>query len=209
MTTATILAFDLVAIAVLAHGVYFRRHRRRDMLIAYTALNVGVMAVAMVLATATVAAGLGLGLFGVLSIIRLRSSALTQEEVGYYFASLALGLICGLRPEPMWVAPVVGTLLVAVIFVADHPRMHAHNRQQQMTLDRAITDERELESHLASLLDADIQRAIVTETDLVRDVTVVDVRYRLCTREYPDLRDATGAEEPALGGVRRHEASLR
>ncbi|WP_082748245.1 DUF4956 domain-containing protein [Nocardioides jensenii] len=185
MKTVLIVAFDIVAIAVLAHAIYFRRHRRRDMLIAYTALNVGVMAVAMVLATSTVAAGLGLGLFGVLSIIRLRSSALTQEEVGYYFASLALGLICGLRPDPVWIAPLVGALLVAVMYVADHPRMHVHNRQQELTLDRAITDERILKARLGDLLGADIQRFIVTETDLVRDVTVVDVRYRVHPQRRP------------------------
>ena len=38
-----------------------------------------------------------LGLFGVLSIIRLRSEELAQHEVAYYFAALALGLLGGLR----------------------------------------------------------------------------------------------------------------
>lgn len=179
MPTLLILAFDLFAITVLAYGVYFVRHRRRDMLIAYVALNVGVMAVALVLAAAPVAAGFGLGLFGVLSIIRLRSSALTQEEVAYYFASLALGLMCGMTPQPAWIAPVVGTMLVAVMYVADHPRLYARHRQQTVTLDQAITDERALTRRLQEMLGADVQRAIVISTDLVNDTTVVDVRYRL------------------------------
>lgn len=179
MTTILLLAFDLLAISVLAYGIYFIRHRRRDMLIAYMALNVGIMAVTVVLASASVAAGLGLGLFGVLSIIRLRSNALTQEEVAYYFASLALGLIAGLQPNPAWVAPVVGSLIVVVMFIADHPRLYARNRQQTVTLDAAITNEAELERRLDGLLGADIQKVIVVELDLVRDVTVVDVRYRV------------------------------
>ena len=179
MTTILLIAFDLLAISVLAYGVYFARHRRRDMLIAYMALNVGIMAVTVVLSSASVAAGLGLGLFGVLSIIRLRSSALTQEEVAYFFASLALGLIAGLQPSPAWVAPLVGTLIVAVMYVADHPRLYAHNRQQTVTLDTAITNEAELDRRLAGLLGADIQKVNVVELDLVRDVTVVDVRYRV------------------------------
>lgn len=179
MTMILLLAFDLLAISVLAYGIYFTRHRRRDMLIAYVALNVGIMAVTVVLANASVAAGLGLGLFGVLSIIRLRSNALTQEEVAYYFASLALGLIAGLQPDPTWVAPVVGSLIVVVMFVADHPRLYAHNRQQTVTLDAAIANETELARRLEGLLGADIQRAIVVELDLVRDVTIVDVRYRI------------------------------
>lgn len=179
MNTILLLAFDLLAISVLAYGIYFTRHRRRDMLIAYIALNVGVMAVTVVLASASVAAGLGLGLFGVLSIIRLRSNALTQEEVAYYFASLALGLIAGLRPDPVWVAPIVGSLIVLVMFAADHPRLYALNRQQTITLDAAITNEAELVRRLDSLLGADVQRVIVVGLDLVQDVTTVDVRYRI------------------------------
>lgn len=177
--TILVLGCDLLAITLLAYGVYFRRHRRRDMLIAYISLNVGVLAVTMVLAQASVAAGLGLGLFGVLSIIRLRSSQLTQEEVAYYFASLALGLVAGLMPNPWWVAPLVSGLVVLVMYVADHPRLYADNRQQQVILDVAICDENELRHRLEGLLGADVQRVIVSETDLVRDVTVVDVRYRL------------------------------
>lgn len=198
MTTILLLAFDLLAISVLAYGIYFVRHRRRDMLIAYTALNVGIMAVTVVLASASVAAGLGLGLFGVLSIIRLRSNALTQEEVAYYFASLALGLIAGLQPDPVWVAPAVGTLIVVVMFIADHPRLYANNRQQTVMLDAAITNEAELARRLDGLLGADIQKVIVVELDLVRDVTVVDVRYRL----RPECHEL---DSLPMGG--RHEAA--
>ena len=49
MPDALAIASDLVAITVLTYGIYFRRHRRRDMLLAYVALNIGVMAVAIAL----------------------------------------------------------------------------------------------------------------------------------------------------------------
>ena len=206
MTTILLIAFDLLAISVLAYGIYFVRHRRRDMLIAYMALNVGIMAVTVVLSSASVAAGLGLGLFGVLSIIRLRSSALTQEEVAYFFASLALGLIAGLQPSPAWVAPLVGTLVVAVMFVADHPRVYARNRQQTVTLDAAITNEAELTRRLDGLLGADVQKVNVIELDLVRDVTVVDVRYRVRpeSHELDSLTTTsrhTAGADPLVGSV--------
>jgi hypothetical protein len=76
------LASDLAAIVLLAYAVYFRRYHRRDLLLAYVALNVGVLAVTVLLAGAQAGIGLGLGLFGILSIIRLRSDQITQEEVG-------------------------------------------------------------------------------------------------------------------------------
>ena len=99
------LASDLAAIVLLAYGVYFRRYHRRDLLLAYVALNVGVLAVTVLLTGAQAGIGLGLGLFGILSIIRLRSDQITQEEVAYYFVALALGLVNGLRPAPGWLAP--------------------------------------------------------------------------------------------------------
>jgi len=40
-----------------------------------------------------------------LAIIRLRSDAITQEEVAYYFIALALGLINGLRLPAWWIGP--------------------------------------------------------------------------------------------------------
>lgn len=58
----------------------------------------------MILGSSAIGAGLGLGLFGVLSIIRLRSNEIPQHEVAYYLAAVALGLLAGLatpRP-PRW-----------------------------------------------------------------------------------------------------------
>src|SRR4051794_37320177 len=112
---ALALSVDVVAITVLVFLVYFRRHRRRDMLPAYIGLNVGVLAVTLTLTDVGIATGVGLGLFGVLAIMRLRSSELSQEEVAYYFASLTIGLIAGLRPGAPWVAPTLAALVVAVM----------------------------------------------------------------------------------------------
>ena len=74
MSSLLIIAADLVAIAILTFAIYWPRHHRRDLVVAFLGVNIGVLAVSMVLANTTVGAGLGLGLFGVLSIIRLRST---------------------------------------------------------------------------------------------------------------------------------------
>ncbi len=85
MNTTAMLIIDLVAIGVLTFGLFFPRHRRRDLVVAYLAVNVGVLAVATALGNGAVGVGLGLGLFGVLSIIRLRSFEIGQREIAYYF----------------------------------------------------------------------------------------------------------------------------
>ena len=115
MSVALAYAANLVAITVLVFGLYFPRHHRRDLVVAYLGVNVGVMAVSTVLLSGAAGLGLGLGLFGVLSIIRLRSDELAQHEVAYYFSSLALGLLSGLSATSMWLT---WTLMVVIVATA-------------------------------------------------------------------------------------------
>lgn len=177
MYEARLIAFDLVAVLLLVFGLYFPRYRRRNMVVAILSINIGVLAVATVLAQSAVAAGLGLGLFGVLSIIRLRSEELDQEEVAYYFSALALGLLGAIEIEPEWVTPVLMSAIVAALFIADHPKLFSRTRSQVVTLDSAYTDESLLIERLESLLDARVRRIKVRRVNLVNDTTVVDVRY--------------------------------
>ncbi|GAA0604517.1 DUF4956 domain-containing protein [Kribbella sandramycini] len=187
---AIALPADLLAVGLLAYGIYFRRYHRRDLLLAYVALNVGVLAVTAMLADSGAGAGLGLGLFGILSIIRLRSDSITQEEVAYYFVALAMGLVNGLHPGPVWLAPVLSLLLVAVMYGVDHPRLISRSHRQKVVLDRAYPQVSDIRPVLEQLLGAEVKYFVVLDLDLVTDTTVVDVRYRRRT-------DATRANRPA------------
>lgn len=177
LPVAVLFVADLVAIGLLTFAVYFPRHRRRDLVVAFLGVNVGVLAVAGALSGATVGAGLGLGLFGVLSIIRLRSSEIDQREVAYYFASLALGLIGGLGGSLGGTALVLMALVVLALVVGDHPRLLRRYRQQVVVLDRAVPDHDALVAHLEGLLGARVHGVTVQRLDLVDDTTVVDVRF--------------------------------
>lgn len=179
MTIAISFLADLVAIAILVLGLYFPRHRRRDLVVAYFGVNVGVMAVSAVLLNGAGGLGLGLGLFGVLSIIRLRSDELAQHEVAYYFSALALGLLSGLRTEPVWLTGTLMVTIIAAMWLGDHPAMLRGYRRQIVTVDRAIENERALVAHLEQRLGADVKHITVLRLDLVNDTTMVDVRYRL------------------------------
>lgn len=178
MITTVAIITDLAAITVLAYVLYFRRHRRRDLMLSYVALNTGVMAVTVALSSVEAGIGLGLGLFGILSIIRLRSDQITQQEIAYYFTALALGLLAGLRPAPIWLTPLLSALMLLVICIVDSPLLARHHRRQTITLDHAYADEGELRAAVSELLGASIVRVELLELDLVRETTVVDVRYR-------------------------------
>ena len=191
--TLAYIGADLLAIALLVGVLYIPRHGRRDLVAAYIGVNVGVLAVTLLLSSSNnVGAGLGLGLFGVLSIIRLRSSSLAQGEVAYFFAALALGLLGGIKTH-LIIVTILMALILASLWVGDHPALMRRNRNQVVTLDRAISDENELITELEDLLGAHVRSVDLKSLDLVNDTTIVEVHYRL----RPRSRAARPAQPPA------------
>jgi hypothetical protein len=176
-----VIGLDLVAIGVLAFAVYFPRHRRADLAVAFVGINVGVLAVSMVLGSTTIGAGLGLGLFGVLSIIRLRSREIEQSEIAYYFAALAIGLICGLAGGLTWLHGALIALVVAALAIVDSPHILRRWRQQTIVVDRAIADDEALRAHVEGMLGCGTSKITVRSLDFVSDTTTVDVRYAIGT----------------------------
>lgn len=186
------LAVDLVAAAVLGHLLYFRRHGRRDLLLAYAALNVGVFAVVSVMLVSSIEIAVGFGLFGVLSIIRLRSDSITQGEIGYYFVAIALGLINAVAAAAPGMMLALNAVLIGVMFVVDHPRLLPRTRRQVVTLDVVHRSPASLRADLEGRLGGTVHHAIVTEVDYVRDLMVVDVRFR---DDAAPFAPAVGTEE--------------
>ncbi|MEV8267271.1 DUF4956 domain-containing protein [Microbacterium sp. NPDC076911] len=177
MSQLIVIAIDLLAIGLLAFAVYYPRHRRRDLAVAFVGINVGVLAVAMVLGSSTISAGLGLGLFGVLSIIRLRSREIEQSEIAYYFAALAIGLIAGISGSITWLSALLIALVVIVISIVDSPQLLRRSQERSLTLDRAYLDDAELQTAVEELLGCEKATVTVRSIDLVSDTTSVNVRY--------------------------------
>jgi hypothetical protein len=179
MDQALMFLLDLPAIGVMTFGIYFPRHRRRDMVVAFLGVNLGLLAVIVALGSSGMSLGLGFGLFAVLSIIRLRSAELDQQEVAYYFAALAIGLLGGFVLEPLWLGPALMAVVLAGLFVGDHPRLYARYRVQSMTLDGSWTDEASLVTRLEELLGGRVHRVKIRRVGLVEATTSLEVRYEL------------------------------
>jgi hypothetical protein len=176
------LGIDLVAIVLMAYVLYFRRHRRADLLLAYVTLNIGIFVAMSLLTTVRVDIALGFGLFAILSIIRLRSSAVTQQEVAYYFIALVLGLVNGLGLDDRWLVGAMNVLLLGVMFIVDSKPLRERARRLDVTLDVVHPDDAALVADLERRLGGRVMHHEVNEVDYVRDTMVVDVRYRVGSR---------------------------
>lgn len=188
---------DIVAIGILVIGVFVPRFRRRDMLVGLLSLNLGVLSISMLLASTEVSAGLGLGLFGLLSIVRLRSDELTHEEMAYYFTALILGLLGGIETKPTWLPISMMAGLVLVVFVGGHPKLLKDLHSRTITLDAAMVSEADIRRRLEGLVDGTIHNIRIRSVDLVNDSTLVEVRY---SEEDGTLSAESGASPVTLNG---------
>ncbi len=176
---ATDLIVDVVAIFLLAYVLYFRRHRRADLLLAYVSLNIGIFVAMSLLSKVRVDIALGFGLFAILSIIRLRSTSVTQQEVAYYFVALVMGLVNGLDIDDRRLVVAVNVLLLATMAIVDSRPLRDRARRMDVHLDVIHSDDAALVADLERRLGGTVVRHDVNDIDYVRETMVVDVRYRV------------------------------
>lgn len=204
MSVFVSIAADLVAILVLVLALYFPRHRRRDMIAPFVAINIGVMAVTYAMATTDLSLGFGLGIFAVLSIIRLRSAEMDHAEIAYYFTAIALGLLGGFPAISLTVSFTLMAVLLAVIALGDHPALFGRNRSHTLVLDRAVPDERSARALASQMLGARVDRIVVRKVDFVQDTTVCDVRYTLAAAADAPPAPASADATPGTTGRAGH-----
>ena len=173
------LAIDLIAISLLTYALYFRRHQRRDLTLGLVGINVGLFAVSSFAATTSIGIGFGIGLFALLSVIRLRSTVASQEEIGYYFVALVIGLVNGLAVGDGWnVVITLNVVLLAVMFVADHPRVLPHAERCLVMVKGVPRPPDSLRSKLEDKLGYEVTRMRVLDIDFAQRRTQIDVRFR-------------------------------
>jgi Domain of unknown function (DUF4956) len=175
------LMVDVAAIFLLAYMLYFRRHRRADLLLAYVALNIGIFVAISLLTTVRLDIALGFGLFAILSIIRLRSSAVTQQEVAYYFVALVMGLVNGMDLDDRRLVVLINALLLVTMLVVDSHRLRERARRLDVHLDTVHADDAALVADLERRLGGQVTHHEVNDIDYVRNTMLVDVRYRAGT----------------------------
>jgi hypothetical protein len=172
------LAIDVVAAAFMTYFLYFRRHGRTDLLLSYIALNLGIFVVMTLLTQVRVDIAVGFGLFAILSIIRLRSSQVTQQEVAYYFVALVLGLINGLNVPDRGLVIGLNLVLLIALAVFDTKALRKQARQIEVHLDKLFIDEDELVAELERLLNGRVLYQETIEINFINHHMTIDVRYR-------------------------------
>ncbi len=172
------LILDFVAICVLLLGFYFRNYRRPDLVAVFLACNVGLFSVLTTLSFSPISSAVGFALFGVLSIIRLRSFEFLPTQIAYFFISLAIALICATDLAGLLLPFILVVFMIVAMALVDSERFRLATESSVIVVDTAIPDPVELERHLGKLLNANIIHMKITGVNLLQETTTVDVTFR-------------------------------
>ena len=172
------LALDVVAISVLLFGLFYRNYRRPDLVSVFLACNVGLFSVLTVLSFSPLSSAVGFALFGVLSIIRLRSFEYRHIQIAYFFISLSIALICAIDLAGLSLPMTLVSFMLLAMALVDSKKFRSTSENAVIVLDTAIPDPVKLSAHLSQLLDAEIIHMNITGVNLLQETTTVDVTYR-------------------------------
>jgi len=168
---------DLVTIGAIS-TMFLHRHRRSDLFAVYVAFNVGLFAVLTFLSNDSLSAGVGFGVFGVLSIIRLRSEAYANIEIAYFFLALATALVNALPGRPLSLSVALDVALFLTLYFVDSPALAAAATSTLVVLDRVHPTTDALQADLATRMGVEVLDSKVLEVDYVRETTRLEVRHR-------------------------------
>jgi Domain of unknown function (DUF4956) len=201
--TAGRLGLDAISMLLLVGWLYRRRVAAPEMALVFTALNVGLFAAVTTIGSGHFPTGIGFGLFGLLSLVRLRSAAFTLKDVAYTFVALVLALVNGLPERNLALAVGLDVLLLGAVWLVDESRTAQPTQVMRVMLDRALTSPSEVSAEVAVRLGAAPISVAVEDVDFVRDTTRVVVRYAVAEGDAappaPDGPGSTDAEWTEVG----------
>jgi hypothetical protein len=173
------LGVDVLSLLVLVGWLYRRRAAAPEMTMVFTTLNIGLFAAVVAIGSGDFPVGVGFGLFGLLSLVRLRSAAFTTKDMAYTFTALVLALVNALPERHSWLAVLLDVVLLAAVWLVDDSQARPQTRVMRITLDRAVLEPGDVRLEVERRLGRPPLAVSVEQVDFVRETTVVAVRHEV------------------------------
>lgn len=175
------LGLDVLSLLLLVGWLYRRRVAAPEMTMVFAALNIGLFAAVVAIGSNDFPVGVGFGLFGLLSLVRLRSAAFSIKDMAYTFVALVLALVSALPEKHIWLAVLLDAVMLVAMWLVDDSRTRPVTRVMRMTLDRAVADPALARAEVERRLGTTPIAVLVEQVDYVRETTVVAVRHEIAS----------------------------
>jgi hypothetical protein len=131
-----------------------------------------------VLSFSPLSTAVGFALFGVLSIIRLRSFEYTHTQIAYFFMSLSVALICAIDLSSLTLPAMLLALLLTAMTLVESKGFRERTGNMSITIDQVIIDETALKNHVSEILQAQIISCNVMAVNTLQETMLLQVVYR-------------------------------
>jgi hypothetical protein len=178
------LLLNVVTILIFSWGIYFKRYYDREGVVTYVLFNLFVFAVvtAFLQVKEGMNIGFGFGLFAVLSLITLRSEALTRTNITFFFGSLTIALINALSLDDVVLVVALNIMILIAAWTIDHPRLLRGIQNMKVVLDHIpkdilVTSPETLIS-LSETLGVEVITYTVLNINQVKDTVKLEIAYK-------------------------------
>lgn len=182
---------NLAVIYVLIRLIYYPRHKNKDFLFTFILFNIVIFLICILLSAAKIKEGFAFGLFAIFSILRYRTVTIPVREMGYFFISVALGLINALSPlrgnpfEDISYFPyellLSNGIVFAIVLLLDRKSNLQHQNFKEINYERIdlIQPEKrqDMITDLRTRTGLPINRVEIVKIDFLRDVATIHAFY--------------------------------
>lgn len=182
---------NLLMIYVLIRLVYYPRHKNKDFLFTFVLFNVVNFLICILLSAAKIKMGFAFGLFAIFSILRYRTVTVPVREMGYFFISVAVGLINALavvKGNPFddisnfpYELMMANGIVLGLVLLLDRKSKLQHQNFKEINYERIDliqpAKREEMITDLRNRTGLPINRVEIIKIDFLRDVATIHAFY--------------------------------
>jgi hypothetical protein len=177
------LLSNIIAIIIVSRLIYYPKPRNKDFLFTFVLFNIVIFFICSLLSNSNVELGFAFGLFAVFSILRYRTVTIPVREMGYFFLSVALGIINALidTSSGYMLLLFINFILILTIILLDQNINLKHENVKLITLDTidSIKEEQreQLLQHLYDKTGIKFHRVEILKIDFFRETARINAYF--------------------------------
>jgi hypothetical protein len=190
---------NVAAIYILIRLIYYPRHQNTDFMFTFFLFNMVNFIICLLLSSTTLKMGFAFGLFAIFSILRYRTVTIPVREMGYFFMSVAIGIINALaavKNQPFESASnfpfeMLGAnaIIVGLVLILDRKSSLQHQNYKEINYERIdliVPEKRnEMIKDLSARTGLPIHKVEIVKIDFLRDVARIHAYYLSDESETP------------------------
>ncbi len=180
----SLFLINLASLFVLTYFLFYKRHHDKQGFVTYTLFGIFLFTVVFFLIRNDAVISLGFAIFGILSLIRLRSDTFSKIEITYFFAAMSLSLINGMVADGhLMILIAINIVLLFLTYVFDNPVIFSHAESKVLykldAIPATLFNEPETtKEHLSTLLNVEVTDYTIVEIDSIKDSTHMRITYK-------------------------------